>query len=122
MMYLPLALSSLGLMCSIGGILIVKINSGKSPEKAVRMGTMGASILFIVLAFFLISMLGLVNGIWIAVLSGAIGGIIIGLVTEYYTAGKPVEHIAKAGETGAAISPDSTVSALRRSACSLRSA
>ena len=42
------------------------------------------------------------SGIWVAVLAGAVGGIIIGLVTEYYTAGKPVEHIAKAGETGPA--------------------
>ena len=30
------------------------------------------------------------------------GGIIIGLVTEYYTAGKPVRKIAAAGETGPA--------------------
>jgi K(+)-stimulated pyrophosphate-energized sodium pump len=102
MMSLPLALASLGLLCSMGGIWIVKANSSKSPEKALRMGTMGSSVLFIVLAYFMISMFGLVSGIWIAVLAGAVGGIIIGLVTEYYTAGKPVEHIAKAGETGAA--------------------
>jgi K(+)-stimulated pyrophosphate-energized sodium pump len=31
-----------------------------------------------------------------------VGGIIIGLVTEYYTAGAPVKHIAKSGETGPA--------------------
>jgi K(+)-stimulated pyrophosphate-energized sodium pump len=37
-----------------------------------------------------------------AVLAGAVGGIIIGLVTEYYTAGAPVQHIAKSGETGPA--------------------
>jgi K(+)-stimulated pyrophosphate-energized sodium pump len=102
MMNLPLAMTSLGLLCSIGGILIVKMNSSKSPEKALRMGTMGASVLFIVLAYFLISMLGLDNGIWIAVLAGAVGGIIIGLITEYYTAGKPVQHIAQSGETGPA--------------------
>ncbi len=102
MMFLPLVMASLGLMCSIGGILIVKVNSSKSPEKALRMGTMGSSVLFIVLAYFVISMLGLSNGIWIAVLAGAVGGIVIGLVTEYYTAGKPIEHIAKAGETGPA--------------------
>jgi len=102
MMVLPLAMASLGLLCSIGGIYIVKINSEKSPEKALRMGTMGASVIFIALAFFVIMLLGLDNGIWVAVLAGAVGGIIIGLVTEYYTAGKPVEHIAAAGETGPA--------------------
>jgi K(+)-stimulated pyrophosphate-energized sodium pump len=102
LMFLPLALASLGLICSIGGIYIVKINSAKSPEKALRMGTMGSSILFIATAFFLISFMELTSGIWIAVLAGAVGGIIIGLVTEYYTAGSPVKHIAKSGETGAA--------------------
>ncbi|MCH8177014.1 MAG: sodium-translocating pyrophosphatase, partial [Proteobacteria bacterium] len=102
LMFLPLALASVGLICSIIGIYIVKVNAAKSPEKALRMGTMGSSVIFIAAAFFLISLLDLSNGIWIAVLSGAVGGIIIGLVTEYYTAGKPVEHIAKAGETGAA--------------------
>jgi K(+)-stimulated pyrophosphate-energized sodium pump len=102
LMFLPLALASLGLLCSIGGIYIVKTNSAKSPEKALRMGTMGSSILFIGAAYFLISLLELSSGIWIAVVSGAVGGIVIGLVTEYYTAGKPVQHIAKAGETGPA--------------------
>jgi K(+)-stimulated pyrophosphate-energized sodium pump len=102
MMNLPLAMSSLGLLCSIGGILIVKMNSSKSPEKALRMGTLAASIIFIVAAFIVISSMGLDTGIWIAVLAGAVGGIIIGLVTEYYTAGPPVEHIAKSGETGPA--------------------
>jgi K(+)-stimulated pyrophosphate-energized sodium pump len=102
MMFLPLALASLGLLCSIAGILIVKMNSAKSPEKALRTGTIGSSILFIALAYFLIWALGLVSGIWVAVLAGAVGGIVIGLITEYYTAGKPVEHIAKSGETGPA--------------------
>jgi len=102
LMFLPLALASLGLLCSIGGILIVKVNSAKSPEKALRMGTMGASLLFIAAAYFLINSLELNYGIWVAVLSGAVGGIIIGLITEYYTAGAPVEHIAKSGETGPA--------------------
>ena len=102
LMFLPLALASLGLLCSIAGIFIVKSNAAKSPEKALRMGTMGSSVIFIVLAYFLISQLELNWGIWAAVLSGAVGGIIIGLVTEYYTAGSPVRHIAKSGETGAA--------------------
>ena len=42
MMNLPLAMTSLGLLCSIGGILIVKMNSAKSPEKALRTGTIGS--------------------------------------------------------------------------------
>ena len=41
-------------------------------------------------------------GVWIAVLVGSIGGIVVGLITEYYTGGGPVEKIAKDGETGSA--------------------
>ncbi|MFT5506777.1 MAG: K(+)-stimulated pyrophosphate-energized sodium pump [Gammaproteobacteria bacterium] len=102
LMFLPLALASLGLLCSLGGIYIVKANAEKSPEKALRMGTMGASVLFIALAYFLISYMEIYSGVWVAVVSGAVGGIVIGLITEYYTAGKPVEHIARSGETGPA--------------------
>jgi K(+)-stimulated pyrophosphate-energized sodium pump len=36
------------------------------------------------------------------VVSGAVGGIIIGLTTEYFTGGAPVITIAKAGQTGPA--------------------
>ena len=101
-MGLPLLLSSLGLVCSIGAILLVRASSGKSPEVALRIGTISAAIGFIVLAFFLIKYLGIETGVWFAALIGAVGGIVIGLSTEYFTAGKPVRDIARAGETGSA--------------------
>ena len=40
-------------------------------------------------------------GVWIAK-AIIIGGIVVGLITEYYTGGGPVEKIAKDGETGSA--------------------
>ena len=102
LMSLPLALASLGLICSILGILFVKLSSNKSPESALRMGTIGSALLFIVTSYFLIDFLDVSNSIWVAVLMGSFGGIIIGLVTEYYTAGKPIRDIAESGKTGAA--------------------
>ncbi|MDR9452877.1 MAG: sodium-translocating pyrophosphatase [Wenzhouxiangella sp.] len=102
LMSLPLLLSSLGLVCSILAILVVKASSSKSPEVALRLGTMSAAVGFIVLAYFLIGYLGIDNGVWIAALVGAVGGVIIGLSTEYYTAGKPIRDIARSGETGPA--------------------
>ena len=63
---------------------------------------MGATIIFIIAAFILIWTYDLSINIWVAVLVGALGGIVIGLVTEYYTAGKPVKKIAGSGETGPA--------------------
>ena len=102
LMFLPLGLASTGIVCSIIGIILVKIVSGKSPATALRIGTFSAAIIFIVAAFFVIKQLDISNGVWIAVLSGAVGGIIIGLVTEYYTGGSPVRKIAAGGETGPA--------------------
>ncbi len=100
--FMPLALSSVGLICSMIGIFSVKLFSSKSPEVALRYGTMGASILFIIASYILIAQMNASSNIWIAVISGALGGIIIGLVTEYYTGGAPIRKIAKDGETGPA--------------------
>ena len=100
--FMPLALASLGLICSLLGILSVKLFSSKSADVALRFGTIGSSVVFIVAAYYLVAQMGAANGVWVAVLVGAIGGIVVGLVTEYYTGGAPVRKIAKDGETGPA--------------------
>ena len=102
LMFLPLGLASVGIVCSMLGILLVKVVSGKSPATALRIGTFSAAVTFIIAAYFVIQALEVSNGVWIAVVAGAVGGIIIGLVTEYYTGGGPVRKIAKGGETGPA--------------------
>ena len=99
---LPLTLASLGLICSLLGILMVKIFSSKSPEIALRFGTIGSALLFIIASYILVIEMGISVGVWGAVLVGSVGGIIVGLVTEYYTGGSPVKKIAKGGETGSA--------------------
>ena len=98
---LPLILPSLGLICSLIGIIMVRMFSEKSPEIALRFGTIGSAVFY----NFFISTNNFLNvsiGVWAAVLIGSIGGIIVGLVTEYYTGGPPVKKIAKGGETGSA--------------------
>ncbi len=102
LMFLPLGLASVGILCSIAGIELVRRYSARSPEVALRIGTMGASGIFIVASLLMIAIVDVTFNVWFAVLAGALGGIIIGLVTEYYTGGKPVQRIAKAGETGPA--------------------
>ncbi|MFT5117751.1 MAG: K(+)-stimulated pyrophosphate-energized sodium pump, partial [Kiritimatiellia bacterium] len=102
LMMAPLLLASAGLICSIIGIIFVRISAGKEPAEALRMGTIGATLVFIAVAWFVISALDIHSSVWWCVVAGAIGGIIIGLVTEYYTGGKPVQDIAKSGETGPA--------------------
>jgi K(+)-stimulated pyrophosphate-energized sodium pump len=106
LMFLPLALASLGLLCSIIGIFIVKyLAKSTSTEKisgALRGGTFSAAIIFVIFSYFVITSLGVDSGVWFAVLAGTFGGVIIGLVTEYYTGGSPVRKIAGQGETGPA--------------------
>ncbi|NNL56696.1 MAG: sodium-translocating pyrophosphatase [Pseudomonadales bacterium] len=102
MMVLPLALATLGLVASIIMIFVVRARASASPSAALRTGTIGAPILFLAAAYFLIQSLGLDVKIWFAVLSGAVGGVAIGLITEYYTGSVPVRKIAKSGETGPA--------------------
>ncbi len=102
LMFLPLALASTGLLCSVAGILLVKMMSSSKPEVALRAGTMGAAVIFIAAAYFVIQAIDVNVHVWWSVISGAVGGIIIGLVTEYYTASTPVKKIAKSGETGPA--------------------
>ena len=102
LMFLPLALTTMGLVCSILGILLVKMMPAKQPANALRTGTIGAAIIFIAGTFGFVHMQGYSVNVALAVLCGAISGVIIGLITEFYTAGKPVRDIAKSGSTGVA--------------------
>jgi len=102
MMFLPLALASIGLLSSVCGIGIVRLRSSAAPEAALRSGTLLAPVIFATLAWFLIGAMGLDSNIWWSVVSGAVGGVAIGLITEYYTGSSPVRKIAKSGETGPA--------------------
>ena len=103
MMLLPLALASVGLIASIVGIFIVRMQSNSAPASALRSGTLLAPIIFIGMAYFLIEALpGVSINVWWCVICGAAGGVLIGLVTEYYTGGAPIQKIAESGETGSA--------------------
>ena len=103
MMLLPLALASVGLIASIVGIFIVRMQSNSAPASALRSGTLLAPIIFIGMAYFLIEALpGVSMNVWWCVICGAAGGVLIGLVTEYYTGGAPIQKIAESGETGSA--------------------
>ena len=103
LMFLPLGLAATGLIASIIGIFIVKMQSAKAPASALRSGTLLAPVIFIVMAYFLIQSMGDVPMavLW-CVVAGAGGGVLIGLITEYYTGGQPVKEIAASGETGSA--------------------
>ena len=102
LMFLPLGLASIGLLCSILGIYIVRAKSAEAPEKALRLGHQISAAALIGGALVLVLISGLSMAVWWAIVAGTVGGIIIGLVTEYYTAMGPVRRIAESGNTGSA--------------------
>ncbi len=105
---LPLAMTIAGLLASLVGIGSMKLLERGSPAAALRTTTFIAAGIFLVAAWLLTDMmpLGMVGrpvlGPFYAVIAGTVSGILIGLVTEYYTAGSPIRDIAEASRTGPA--------------------
>ena len=102
LMSLPIMLTTVGLVASVIGIFSMKILERRDPAAALRYATFIAAGLFLVFAYFVIANLDVKTSIYWAVFCGTIAGIAIGLITEHYTAAKPVEKIAEASLTGSA--------------------
>ena len=102
LMALPLTLASVGLVCSILGILLVNLLASMGPERALEWGHQIAAVLLVVAAYFLCEWLGIAVEVWWSIVAGTVGGILIGVVTSYYTSKSPVHKIAEAGRTGTA--------------------
>jgi len=109
---LPVLFTMIGLVASVVGIASLRVFQHGKPETALRNTTFVAAVLFLAGAFFATQRLpiGYTEGgrtftslgpFW-AVLVGSVGGVMIGAVTEYYTAWGPVRFIAKASTTGPA--------------------
>ena len=101
-MVFPLLLVAAGAIASMLGILSVNVLAKLNPATVLRMVTYVGSVVMLGAAWFLTEYLGLDRNIFWAVFVGNVAGIVLGLLTEYYTAGKPMFRIAKASETGAA--------------------
>ncbi|MBO6558195.1 MAG: sodium-translocating pyrophosphatase [Pseudomonadales bacterium] len=99
---LPLLLAALGLVCSVVGIIMVNLLSGLGPERALEMGHQISAVLLIIAGYFMVDMLGVSRDVWWAIVAGTVGGILIGVVTSYYTSKGPVVKIAESGKTGTA--------------------
>ncbi len=100
---LPIAMASAGIIASILGVLSVKAFANmKNPAAVLRVVTYVASVVLFIAAWFIIERLGLDQKLFWVILGGNVAGILIGLLTEYYTAAAPIRKIAKASETGAA--------------------
>ena len=102
LLFLPLSLVSIGLLASMAGIVFVLCFVNHSPALAFRLGLLIANAMFIAATWWLTKLLGVNDDMWYAILAGTIGGVLIGLSTEFFTDGAPVRLIAEAGKTGPA--------------------
>ncbi len=101
-MALPIMIAMVGLLASVIGIRAMTALGGMDPSAALRNCTFISAGAMLFVAFFLIKVMGLPSGVFIALLFGCLAGIGIGLITEYYTASKPVVRIAESSNTGVA--------------------
>ena len=101
---LPLAISSVGIIASIAGGFFVRESKG-NVEGALNKGIIATSAMTAVASYFLTYMIlgPQYMGVYWSMLSGLIAGVVIGLMTEYYTSPdhQPTKDIAGAARTGA---------------------
>ena len=100
----PLLLAAAGIVASIIGTLFVRGKEGKDPQKSLDSGTYVSSILIIIVAFILSSVVLNSTKPFVAIVTGLVVGLAIGKLTEYYTSAEyaPVQKIADQSNTGAA--------------------
>jgi K(+)-stimulated pyrophosphate-energized sodium pump len=118
---LPLAIAGVGIVMSILGTFFVKVKEGGDPQKALNKGEFGSSVIMIGALYFLIKWMlpetwtyqdllydqmrtVTSNGIFLATVIGLVAGVLIGVITEYYTGTgkKPVLSIVRQSLTGSA--------------------
>ena len=113
---LPVLYIMAGFLASAVGVLAIRVLERMNPAAALRWAPIIGAVIFWVVAYAITVNLQLFDaaaqGKWIfihpnagpfwAMLFGSLVGIAIGLVTEYYTAEKPIRRIASASETGSA--------------------
>ena len=117
LVFLPLFLAAAGIGVSILGTFFVKTKEGGNPQTALNIGVFGSGAVMLAVSYWLINnfVTGSVNlapshnsvvanDLFGATVVGLVSGVLIGLLTEYYTSDhqKPSQSIAEASETGSA--------------------
>jgi len=118
---LPLVLAGAGILMSILGTFFVRVKEGGDPQRALNTGEFLSSALMIAASYFIITWMLPAKwqfndvlyeqersmssfNVFVATVIGLIAGLLVGLITEYYTGTgkKPVLDIVKQSSTGAA--------------------
>ena len=100
LMSFPLFLALVGLIASVIGIFSMRVVKNIDPQLALRTATIVTTLLFLVGALVVARVSSVNTSVFLAVLAGSLGGMIIGFITEYYTSSWPVYRIVNASKTG----------------------
>ena len=105
---IPMLVAALGIVSSIIGTFFVSTKEGATQKNllaSLRKGTYISSVLSAIASAFLIfKFLPEHTGVFWAVISGLLSGVLIGFFTEYYTSDsyKPTRKLSASSETGSA--------------------
>lgn len=98
-----LSIVSFGLIGSVLGIISVKVLSklNVEPAKALRSGTIISSAVFLLTSLTYLALNSELRTFFIVLVGNAVG-VLIGLITEWYTSGRKVEKLAHSAAMGPA--------------------
>jgi len=103
----PMIVAGLGIILSIVGIFFVRCKDDATQKNLLRsllFGTLGSSVLMLVVLLLMVKVGWISGGIFGSVVSGLLAGVIIGQFTEYYTSDEyaPTRGIAEQANMGPA--------------------
>lgn len=102
----PLLIGAAGIAASIISTFLVRTSEDGDPQAALNRGLWATNLLTAIMAYGLATMIFGAKGfgIFVAIVAGLVVNVLVGMITEYYTANTkpPTQHIADASQTGPA--------------------
>ena len=111
----PLVLAAVGIVLSLASTALVRMSETGNPSRALHTGPFAAAVMMLIAIYFIAQRMlpgryllegkeFTANGVFLATVAGLVAGVLIGMITEYYTseAKGPARGIAEDSLTGAA--------------------
>jgi len=100
-MTFPVMLAAIGMFGSVAGLasnIILRLE----PATMLRVANYIAIVFLVGATYFYLNFMQMDQALFISVVLGCVAGVIVGLITEHYTGGKPVIRTAESARSGAA--------------------
>lgn len=97
----PVILAAIGMIGSVAGLVsnaILRL----APSAMLRVANYVAIVVLLGGTYWYLNAMNMDQSLFIAVVLGCVAGIIVGLITEYFTGGAPVRRTAESARSGAA--------------------